>query len=71
MLEDFLSEVALVDVHVYLCSADVLVSEHGLDGSQISPSLQELRGETVAEGVWADVFPDARLLGILFNIYEE
>ena len=71
MLEDFLSEVALVDVHVDFCSADVLVSEHGLDGSQISPSLQELRGETVAEGVWADVFPDARLLGILFNIYEE
>ena len=47
------------------------MSEHGLDGPQIGPSLQELRGKTVAEGVGADVLLDSRFLGILFNIYEE
>ena len=71
MLEDFLSEVALVDVHVNLGSADVFVSEHRLDGSQICPSFQELRGKTVPEGVRADAFPDSRFLGILFDIDEE
>lgn len=71
MLQNLLSEVALVDVHIDLGCADVFVAEHGLDSSQIGPSLQELRGKTVAESVWADVFLDSRFLGILFNIYEE
>ena len=71
MLQNLLSEVALVDVHIDFGCADIFVSEHGLDGSQVGPSLQELRGKTVAEGVWADVLLDSRLLGILFNIYEE
>ena len=71
MLQDFLSEVALVDVHIDFGCADVFVPEHGLDGSQICPSFQKLRGKTVAESVRADVFPYSRFLGILFNIDEE
>ena len=54
MLEDFLPEMGLVDVHVYLCSADVLMSEHGLYGPEVGSSLQELRGKAVAEDVRAD-----------------
>lgn len=71
MLQNLLPQVALVDVHIDFGCADVFVAEHGLDGSQISPSLQELRGKTVAESVWADVFLDSRFLGILFYIHEE
>ena len=49
MLQNLLPQVALVDVHIDFGCADVFVAEHGLDGSQVGPSLQELRGKTVAE----------------------
>ena len=71
MLQDFLPQVALVDVHIYLSRADVFVPKHRLNGSQISSSLQQLRGKTVTESVRADVFLDSRLLCILLNIDEE
>ena len=71
VLQDFLPQVALVDVHVNLGCADVFVSEHRLDGSKICSSFQELRGKAVAEGVGADVLLDARLLGIRLDIDEE
>ena len=71
VLQDFASEVRLVDVHIYFGRADILVSEHGLDGSQVGASFQELRGKAVAEGVRADVLADAGLGGIFLYIYEE
>ena len=71
MLQDFLSQVAFVDVHINLRSADVFVPQHSLDGSQVCPSFQELRGKTVPESVRTDVFLDSCLLGIFLNIYKE
>ena len=50
---------------------NAFMPQHGLDGSQVGASLQELRGKAVAEGVRADVLSDAGLGSIFLYIYEE
>ena len=48
----------LDDVGVDHSRVDVLVTEQGLDRPQVSPALQEVRGEAVAQGMYAGVFRD-------------
>ena len=63
VLEDFLPEMPFVKVHIYLRSADVLVSKHRLYGAQVGTALKQVRGKAMPEGVRADVLPDACLAG--------
>ena len=39
MLQDFFAQVAAVHMHVDFRGADVLVAQHGLNGTQVGPSL--------------------------------
>ncbi len=68
VLQNFLTEMALVDVHIDFCGADVLVPEHCLYCPEVGSALQKLCGEAMAEGVGADVLADARFLGIILDI---
>ncbi len=68
MLEDFLTEVGAVDMHIYLGSRNILVAQHGLDGAQVGTALKEVSGKTMAESMGADILLDACPLGIVLNI---
>ena len=59
MLQDLLPQVLAVDVHVDLGGTYLLVSEHLLDDAQVGPSLEQMGGETMSEGVWRDGGADA------------
>ena len=71
VLQNLLSEVALVDVHIDFRGADVLVAEHCLNGPQIGSAFQKLCSEAVPESVGTDVLLDASFFRVILNIYEE
>ena len=71
MFEDFLTKVGAVDMHIYLGSGDLLVTQHGLDGAQVGTALEEVGGKAVAEGMRTDILLDSRLLSIILYIYKE
>ena len=48
-----------VEMRIDLSGADALVSQHLLDGPQMSTTFQQVGGEGVPEGVWTDDFLDA------------
>ena len=48
-----------VEMRIDLSGADALVSQHLLDGPQVSPSLQQMGSERVPEGVRTDDLLDA------------
>ncbi len=49
-----------IDVGVDLRGGDAGVAEHLLHLPQVSPAGHEVGGETVAEGVWADIGGNTR-----------
>ena len=67
VFQDFLTQVAAVQMHVYFCGANVFVAEHGLYGTEVGASLQQMGGKAVAEGVGADVFGDAGLFCVFLD----
>ena len=69
VLQNFLSQVAAVQMHIDLCGANVFVAEHGLYGAEVGAPLQQMGGKAVAEGVGADVFGDAGPLCVF--LYED
>ena len=52
--EDFFAQGGAVDVDVNLGGLDALVAQHLLDGAQVGATLEQVGGETVAQGVRAD-----------------
>lgn len=44
-----------------------LMAQQNLNGPQIGAGLEQMRGETVAQGMRMDVFPEAGLLGSLLT----
>ena len=54
VLEDFVAQAGAVDVDVDLGCGDALVTQHLLDGAQVGTALEQVGGETVAQGVGAD-----------------
>ncbi len=71
MVQYFLPQLGSVDVHVYLCRRDVLVTKHRLDSPQMSTSFQQMSGETMAKRMWADVFLNACLRSILLDVNKD
>ncbi len=61
------AEVGVGDVGVDLGSADVGVTEHGLDAAEVGAVHEEVGGERVAESVGGDVFSDAGGAGVFFD----
>src|SRR3982750_3157784 len=60
-------KILAVDVRVDLCSRDVGMPKHFLDRAQICATLQEMRGERVAECMGRDVLLDSRTLDVLLK----
>ena len=54
MLLQRLAQMAVIEVGVNLGREDIFVAEQLLHLSNVSASLQQMCGEGVAEGVWAD-----------------
>ena len=69
VLQDFLAQMAAVQMHVDFGGADVFVAEHGLDGAEVASALEQMGGKAVAEGVGADVLGDAGTAGVF--LYED
>lgn len=69
VLQDFLAQMAAVQMHVDFGGADVFVAEHGLDGAEVGSALEQMGGKAVAEGVGADVLGDAGAAGVF--LYED
>src|SRR4051812_18539812 len=60
LLVDFF-EVFGTDVGVNLGGGNIPVAEHFLDAAQIAPPVQQVGGEGVPEGMWADLLVQRRL----------
>ena len=54
VLQDFLAQMAAVQMHVDFGGADVFVAEHGLDGAEVGTPFEQMGGEGVTEGVRTD-----------------
>lgn len=52
------------DVGIYLGCRNTTVSQHTLHAANIRTVHQQVGGETVPHGVWADVFGDAGETGV-------
>src|ERR1700693_2234319 len=48
------------DLGIDLCCRDVRVAEHHLEGAQIRPMFEQMRGEAVAEAMGSQARPNAR-----------
>ena len=67
VLQNFLAQVAAVQMHIDFCGANVFVAEHGLYGTEVGAPLQQMGGKAVAEGVGTDVFGDAGPLCVFLD----
>ena len=67
VLQNFLAQVAAVQMHIDFCGANVFVAEHGLYGTEVGAPLQQMGGKAVAEGVGTDVLGDAGPLCVIFD----
>ena len=67
VLQYLLPERGHVYVGVYLRSADALMSQHGLDGTQVCTALQQGCGKRVTQGVGRDGLGDAGLYSLLLD----
>lgn len=71
MLEDFVAKASGVGMEVDFRCADLLVTQHGLDGTEVGSAFEECGGEAVSEGVRADVLMDAGLFDEEFDEMED
>ena len=51
VIKDFFTQSCRVDMRINLGGSDALMAQHGLNGSQISTTLEQRSGETMAQGV--------------------
>lgn len=63
MVQYLVAQSGYVYVCVYLCSLDILVSQHLLNGTQIGTALEQGSGKGVSQGVWRHCLCYACLLG--------
>lgn len=71
IVQHLLAEEAAVEMRVYLSRRDFLVAQHHLYRTQRGSALQQMRGETMAEGVRRDFLADFCTLGIDADIAED
>lgn len=69
-MQYFLAERSGVDVGIYLGRTNILMAQHGLDGTEVGTAMQQCRGETVAQRMRRDCFLDTGLHGLPFNHYQ-
>ena len=71
MLQYFLPQKLAVEVGVYFGRRDAFVPEHLLNGPQIGPSFQQVRGKGVTKGMRTHFFLDSTLFASLFHNIED
>lgn len=59
-----------VDVGVYFCGSDILVTKQGLDNTKVCPSLQQCCSKTMAKGMRRDNFLDAGFFSLTLYHYQ-
>ena len=67
MEQYFLPQCFVIEVRIYLCSANVGVAEQFLNHAQVGTSAQQSRGKTVTKGVRRYCFRDACSLSKAFH----
>ena len=68
---DGVAEGVAGEMSVDFCGWDAFVAEHLLDGTEVGTVLHQLGGETVTEGMGADVLVDACVLNCLLQKHED
>ena len=58
-------------MRVYLGCGYGFMAQHVLNGPKICATFYQMCGKTVPQGVWTDVFFDARINGSLFHNIED
>lgn len=71
MKENLMSERGSVYVGVNLCSANVFMPQHGLNGSQVCPTLQQRRSKRMSQRMGRDGLLDSRCLCLSLNHDED
>ena len=64
MVENLFAQGGRVDMRIDFGRSNVFMTEHRLNGTQVCPTLQQRRSETMAQGVGRDGFLDARFLSL-------
>lgn len=70
VLEDFVAQAGSVDMNIDFGSGNALVAQHLLDGSQVGAALEQVGGETVAQGVGTDDLAHSCQFAQLFDDVE-
>ena len=64
VIENLFAQGSRVDMRIDFGCSNVLMTEHRLNGTQICPTLQQRRSETMAQGVGRDSLLDASFLSL-------
>ncbi len=70
MFDDFCAQHRAVDMGIDLGSGDGFMPQHGLNGAQVSSSLQQVGSKRMTERVRTNGLLDACLFGQLFDEME-
>ena len=64
VVENLFAQGGCVDMRIDFGCSNVLMTEHRLNGTQVCPTLQQRRSETMAQGVGRNGLLDARFLSL-------
>ncbi len=64
VVENLFAQGGRVDMRIDFGCSNVFMTEHRLNGTQVCPTLQQRRSETMAQGVGRDGFLDASFLSL-------
>ena len=64
VVENLFAQGGCVDMRIDFGCSNVLMTEHRLNGTQVCPTLQQRRSETMAQGVGRDGFLDDSFLSL-------
>ena len=64
VVENLFAQGGRIDMRIDFGCTNVFMTEHRLNGTQVCPTLQQRRSETMAQGVGRDGFLDASFLSL-------
>lgn len=64
VVENLFAQGGCVDMRIDFGCSNVFMTEHRLNGTQVCPTLQQRRSETMAQGVGRNGFLDTRFLSL-------
>ena len=70
MKKDLLTEGGCINMGIDFCSADGLMAQHRLNGTEVSTTFQQSRSKGMAESMGRDGFLNASLTRVLLYHYK-